>query len=44
MPNEKKTCEICGKEKKVDKMFEYYVAKRSNLHRIMYKCKKCSDA
>jgi hypothetical protein len=41
MAQDKKTCELCGKQKKVDKMLEYYVAKRSDHDKIMYKCKSC---
>ncbi len=37
----KETCELCGKKKKADKMFEYYISKRSNHFRIMYRCKNC---
>jgi len=40
---EKAICEICGKEKKIDKMAEYYTGKRSNQDKIMYKCKKCTE-
>ena len=40
---EKVICEICGKEKKLAKMLEYYIAKRSNTHKIMYRCKNHSE-
>jgi len=40
---EKVICEICGKEKKLAKMLEYYIDKRSNAHKIMYRCKNHSE-
>lgn len=43
MANEKVVCEICGKKKKPEKMVEYYIYKRSNHDKIMYKCKQCQE-
>jgi len=40
----KQTCELCGKKKKQSKMVEYYLAKRSNHDKVMYKCEACSEA
>ena len=38
---ELKVCELCGKRKNINAMVEYYIAKRSNHHKVMYKCKNC---
>ena len=43
MPN-LKTCELCGKVKNINGMTEYYLAKRTDSHNVMYKCKNgCKD-